>query len=135
MQAYQAQGKRKRKMTEKQSFTINISLPTMNEIIASSKKHWSKYSTPKRGYTSLVAAIARRNLKAIRRYPVDVHCRWYCKDKRIDKDNIAAGMKYILDGLVESGIIEGDGWKHIGDIRHSFDVDKRNPRVEVELKY
>jgi len=33
-----------------------------------------------------------------------------------------------------AGVITGDGWKQVGDINHSFMVDKKNPRVEVVIK-
>lgn len=65
---------------------------------------------------------------------IDLDITWYCKNKRKDKDNIAAGIKFILDGLVKAGTIENDGWKQVNNFSHSFKVDKDNPRVEVEIK-
>jgi hypothetical protein len=41
--------------------------------------------------------------------------------------------KFVLDSLVERGIIEGDGWNDILQIFHWCDIDKNNPRVEVEI--
>ena len=37
------------------------------------------------------------------------------------------------DGLVAAGVIQNDGWTNIGEIRHKFDVDKQDPRVEVRI--
>jgi len=31
------------------------------------------------------------------------------------------------------GVIENDGWRHIGDIVHRFKVDKKRPRIEVKI--
>lgn len=59
---------------------------------------------------------------------------WYCKNKRQDKDNIMAGQKFIFDGLVEAGVIENDGWAQIGDVAHLFEVDKKNPRIEIRIE-
>lgn len=59
---------------------------------------------------------------------------WYRKDRRNDPDNIQVGTKYILDSFVKNGIIENDGWKQINSITHKFEVDKDNPRVEIEIK-
>jgi Holliday junction resolvase RusA-like endonuclease len=56
---------------------------------------------------------------------------WYCKNKRKDTDNIAVGKKFILDGMVEAGVIKNDGWKEVLGFRDSFYVDKDNPRIEV----
>ena len=106
-------------------------LPTMNEIVAASKRHWGSYSSMKKTYTDLVALHAKR-LPKIKK--ADVIITWVCKNKRQDKDNITAGQKFILDGLVEAGVLENDGWNQIGDLIHHFEVDKENPRVEVELR-
>lgn len=106
-------------------------LPTMNEIVEASKRHWGNYSSMKKTYTRLVALHARR-LPKIKK--ADVIITWVCKNKRQDKDNITAGQKFILDGLVEAGVLENDGWNQIGDLIHHFEVDKEKPRVEIELR-
>ena len=113
------------------SFTIPGELPDLNQIIEAAKSHYGAYAKLKRTNTELVAWQAKQLPKMER---VNVTCRWICKDKRKDKDNIMAGTKFILDGLVMAGKLENDGWKQIGDINHEFDVDKDNPRVEVELE-
>lgn len=102
----------------------------MNEIVEASKRHWGKYSSMKKTYTSLVALYAHKLPKMDK---VDITITWICKNRRQDKDNITAGQKFILDGLVDAGVLENDGWAQIGDITHRFEVDKANPRVEIEL--
>lgn len=111
-------------------------LPDLNTIIAESKKgrgRYQPYNDIKRAYTEKVAWIAKVNIKN-KLEKIDLEINWICKDKRKDKDNIIAGTKFILDGLVVAGVIENDGWKQIGDITHKFDVDKHNPRIEVIIK-
>ncbi|ENJ9655886.1 hypothetical protein AB2T14_003586 [Clostridium botulinum] len=106
-------------------------LPDLNKIIDVSKKHYMQYSNLKKSNTDLVAFIAKGKGKFKR---IDLDIIWYCKNKRKDKDNIAAGIKFILDGLVKAKVIENDGWKEINNFTHKFEVDKRNPRIEVTLK-
>jgi len=106
-------------------------LPTMNEIVELSKQHWSKYSGMKKQYTALVE-ISANSLPNLPQ--ADYVITWYCKDKRQDKDNIMAGQKFIFDGLMAAGKIKNDGWKQVRDVLHRFEVDKKNPRVEVEIK-
>ena len=67
-------------------------------------------------------------------YPLDVTVVWYRANRRSDPDNVSAAIKFILDGLQHSNIIEGDGWKHINSICHVFEIDKNNPRVEIHLE-
>lgn len=59
---------------------------------------------------------------------------WFCPNKRKDKDNIMAGQKFIFDALQEIGFIQNDGWKQIRNVSHQFEVDKSNPRIEVEIR-
>ncbi|WP_069649655.1 RusA family crossover junction endodeoxyribonuclease [Caloranaerobacter ferrireducens] len=106
-------------------------LPDLNQIIEAAKSHYGQYSKLKKQNTNIVAWAA----KGKGRYKkIDLIITWYCKDRRKDKDNIAAGLKFILDGLVKAGVIENDGWKQINDFTHRFKVDKKNPRIEVEIK-
>lgn len=107
-------------------------LPDMNQIISASKDHWGSYSSLKKANTQLVAFCTKRDTK--RKYnKIDLEITWYCKDRRKDKDNIMAGTKFILDGLVAAGTIKNDGWANVGDINHKFKVDKENPRIEVRV--
>lgn len=108
-------------------------LPSMNEIIKASKAHYGQYSGMKNKFTNLVAMEARKQKIPVMK-SVDVQITWYCKNKRIDPDNTASGVKFLLDGLVKAGRLPDDGFKHIGGIRHLFEVDKQNERVEVVLE-
>lgn len=110
--------------------TIPGTLPNMNEIIATSKKHYIMYSKMKKKYTALVQKEAE-GLPAIQ--SADFLIQWYAKNRKIDPDNITAGQKFIMDGLVEAGVLPGDGWQQIGQINHKFHVDKDNPRIEVTI--
>lgn len=112
------------------SFEIPGELPSMNEIIAKSKQHYAVYSKMKKKFTQLVIDSAE-GLPVIE--SANFHIIWHCKDKRKDKDNIVAGQKFIFDGLVDGGILKNDGWKEVGNISHSFYIDKANPRIEVEI--
>ena len=66
--------------------------------------------------------------------PVIMHYLWVEPNTRRDKDNICFARKFIQDSLVEIGILQGDGWKHIIGFTDNFAVDKDNPRIEVEIE-
>lgn len=108
----------------------------LNEIIDLSKKgkgSYQPYAIAKKDYTEQIAWLAKSQIK--NKYKkINVEIEWICKNKRRDKDNIIAGTKFILDGLVLAGVIENDGWKQIGDINHKFDVDRDNPRIVVKIE-
>ena len=66
--------------------------------------------------------------------PVRMIYRWYEKDRRRDLDNVSSfGRKVIQDALVDTGVIKNDGWKEIAGFSDEFYVDKKNPRIEVEI--
>ena len=108
-------------------------LPGLNEVLASAKSHYGAYSSMKRKVTLSVATQARADrLKPIQGKAI-IEFHWYEPNKRRDPDNIRHGAKYILDGLVEAGVLQDDGQKYISGFTDYFRVDKSNPRVEVVI--
>jgi len=114
-------------------FEIPGRLPGFNEIIETAKSGKGKYqpyAQMKEHYTTMIGWLAKRLPKFEK---VALIITWYEPNRHRDPDNIMAGQKFILDGLVESGIIPNDNQKHIQGILHRFAVDRKNPRVEVEI--
>ncbi len=65
--------------------------------------------------------------------PVAISCCWYTPNERKDADNVAFAIKFVLDGLVEAGILKGDGRKHVRSLMYTFSVGRINPRTEVYI--
>lgn len=106
-------------------------LPSLNEMINTSKASKYKYVSIKKTALRTVVLVASK-LPILPK--ADYEITWYCPDKRKDKDNIMAGQKFIFDGLQAAGKLTNDGWGQIGKVTHDFKVDKINPRVEVEIR-
>lgn len=51
-----------------------------------------------------------------------------------DKDNIRFAAKFVLDALVEEGIIPDDGWGHVEGIADAYRLNRNEPKVVVELE-
>ena len=88
----------------------------------------------KKNATALVAASAMEQLRQI-----DGRCEylftWFEPTRRRDPDNIAFAKKFIFDGLIQAGIIKGDGWKQVAGFADRFQVDHvRGPYVEVIIR-
>lgn len=111
-------------------FEIPGRLPGFNEIIEAAKRNPHEYARMKETYTAMVAWLAK---KLPRFEKVALVITWYEPDHRRDPDNIMAGQKFILDGLVAAGTIPNDSQKYVWGIVHRFKVDRKNPRVEVEI--
>ena len=122
----------------KQTLMIPNRLPGMNDIIAwsrLSKGKWNKYSTEKKKIGKKIAylVIAQKLVKISR--PVDIIFHWHelQKGKMRDKDNICSAKKFVLDGLVESGILGGDDWKFINSFRDEFYAgDQESVIIEIQ---
>ena len=118
------------------SFGIASPIPTFNEMEAARARTWftakarqNAYNVAKQraqldvGYVALAAARAR-GLTLPLAGRLTVRCWW--KFSLFDPDNQAAGIKVILDGLVEGKILANDrratpgGMGCIGKIVHEF---------------
>lgn len=64
---------------------------------------------------------------------VEIFITWYEFDKRRDFDNIVSAKKFILDALVKSGVLAGDGQKHVHKITDEVKIDAKNPRIIIEI--
>lgn len=114
-------------------FEIPGRLPGLNEIIDAAKQgkgRYQPYALMKEKYTEMITWLAKK-LPTYERVALIIT--WHEPDRRRDPDNIMTGQKFILDGLVQAGTIPNDGQRHIQGILHRFDVDRKNPRVEVEI--
>jgi Holliday junction resolvase RusA-like endonuclease len=123
------------------TFTIQGRLPSINELI-----RWDRIvgrNGPRKYYGAKKRREAVYHVWAyIKKSPilkfagaVDVEVRWFEPNARRDYDNIASGIKFILDALVKTETIKGDSRKWIpAPVKHEFAVDKENPRIEVTIR-
>jgi Holliday junction resolvase RusA-like endonuclease len=112
--------------------TIPGELVDLNTYINAERSNRYAGAKIKQEMTDYITLLAKR-LKAEIRMPVRITYRWYCKNKRKDKSNIAFAKKFIEDGLVNAGVLKNDGWNDIEGFNDRFYIDKANPRVEVEI--
>lgn len=114
-------------------FDIPGRLPGLNEMIDAAKKGKGKYqpyAEMKDTYTNMVAWLAKK-LPTYNR--INIVITWYEPNEKRDPDNVMAGQKFVLDGLVRAGTIPNDTKKYIESITHIPELDRQNPRVEVEI--
>lgn len=122
-------GKRK---PESMRIRIDHKFTTLNEYIDAERSHRIIAAKIKKEETQ-IAWAAFYNCPPVTKYPIRIICHWYYADMRTDPDNISAGIKFILDGMVKAGVINGDGWKQIGGgIGHEFYLAD-SVYVEVEI--
>lgn len=118
---------------KKQMLIINGRLPGRNESEKAARTSWATGANLKKKNTERVywECMAQR-LEPINGM-AHITVTFFEKDYRRDTDNILGGLKYILDGLVNAGIIVDDGRKYVDLSVNPVMVDKKNPRIEIEI--
>ncbi|MDU2821477.1 MAG: RusA family crossover junction endodeoxyribonuclease [Eggerthella lenta] len=123
----------------RQEFEVPGRLDGMNEYTAACRSHAQMGGRVKRRNQEAVCrAIKAAGLKPMRT-PVNVRITWYEKPKRPgsrmrDRDNIQFAVKFVLDALVEMGVIPDDGFDDVGDVKHECYRASENPRIIIELE-
>lgn len=107
----------------------------MNEYIEAERSSRYAASAMKKQVQHTIALVCRaQHPRAHFTKPVIMHYKWIEKDRRRDCDNIAFGKKFIQDAFVKAGIIIDDSRKYVAGFTDTFEVDRKNPRIEIELE-
>lgn len=131
-------------MDKQQRFFIPERLPGMNEMIDARLRFFtikkgrqhiriSKYDNLKKKTERVITECIKGALLKPMNYVNVLFC-WVEPKRNRDKDNIAAGKKFIFDALMTTGIIKGDGWRHVSGFSDDFVVNKDKPGVWVTLE-
>lgn len=102
----------------------------------------NKYIDAERGNRYSAAKLKKQNMddamkqlvgnkKAV--IPCKIKFLWITKDERVDADNVCFAKKFLLDSLVKKGVLKNDSRKYVKGFIDDFDVDKNDPRVEIEF--
>lgn len=110
-------------------------LPGLNEYIEAERQHRQKAASMKKQYEHAIILLIKTQLRGTSfTGPVRMAYTWYEKDRRRDKDNVSSmGRKIIQDAMVKAGALRNDGWGEIDSFEDCFAVDKKNPRIEVQI--
>ena len=109
---------------------IIIDLPIIsgNKLLRS---HWAKRAKIQNDYECELDWVARGHIKL--RLPIRKKVIITSYRKRLlDKDNLYAGTKPLVDALKKAGLIWDDSEKWL-DLEDRQVVDGKNPRTEVEI--
>jgi Holliday junction resolvase RusA-like endonuclease len=114
---------------------IKGKLPGLNEFIAAINKNRYVGNLLKAKIESNIIECIKNQLGNLEiDAQVEISYFWIEPNMKRDKDNICSAKKFVNDALVNSGVLKNDGWKNIDGFKDFFEVDKKNPRVEVEIR-
>lgn len=118
----------------RQEFEVPGRLAGCNDYVRMCRANARAGAKVKRENQDIALWCIRQAGLAPMRGPVDVRFTWIEPDMRRDKDNIRFAAKFVLDALVEAGVLENDNWACVGSLSDDYLVNKANPRVVVELE-
>ena len=98
--------------------------PSLNDVIAKTRANRYSGARQKKKLTTKVAKYTM-GLPPLENGPYLWCFEWHEQNRRRDPDNIASAVKFIFDGLKQSGVIANDGWAVVGVIEHRFVVDAK----------
>jgi Holliday junction resolvase RusA-like endonuclease len=104
---------------DRRYISIDGRLPGLNEIIGANRGHWASGASLKKEADAKVAHSIHLHAPAPISGAVKIKVIWHDNSRR-DPDNIMAGIKFILDALVENGILKNDSKKYVKGIYHDI---------------
>lgn len=116
-------------------FTIYGTMKNLNDYIAAMNLSRYAGNSMKKQEQGRVISALPSHYPAFDR-PVKIRLEYFEQARRRDPDNIMTSKKWILDGLVEAGVLLGDGWRDLSmpvPFFERFYIDKENPRIEVTI--
>ena len=115
-------------------FVIDGRLDGLNDYTRACRKNrYAGADMKKKNQQMVNLYVLRAKLKKITNYPCKLQINFYEGDLKRDVDNIGFGTKFILDSLVEMGVLENDSRKYVTGVHYDVFLDRNNPRVEVEI--
>jgi hypothetical protein len=97
-----------------------IWIPTLNEYIDAERVNKYKAANMKKVLTQKIKFWTMSQSRIKLHGLHDVVLIWTRKDRRHDADNVYAGIKFLLDGIVAAGTLPGDDRKHVRHISHEI---------------
>ena len=118
----------------KYTFIINKRLMGLNEYTRANRDNKYAGNRAKQDEQTYIIWEIKKQLGNIKiTKPVVGHFTWIEENKRRDLDNICFAKKFILDALVEAGVLEDDNRKLVTNFTDSFGYAKES-KVIVELE-
>lgn len=120
-------------------FTIHAKLPSLNDVISRDRANRFAGATYKKDTEKVISRYIQLAMKTGELKPVSKPCTvridWYEKTRRRDVDNVQSAQKFILDALVNNGVLPDDSRKYVTQIYHTVhDSDENKVSVTLETE-
>lgn len=116
------------------TFTIPGRLPGLNDYVRACRGNKYHAAVMKRECEEMVGWAIRADKPQAVHGPVFVAFRWVEPNRRRDLDNVRFAAKFVLDAMVDCGVIDADNCSTVLALTDSFAYDPANPRIEVTVE-
>ena len=119
------------------TFTIKAKLPSLNDVTAKNRTNKYVGAKFKKDIEEVIGwaikqALTMRTLHPVKN-PCVIYMEWHEATKRRDVDNIQSSQKFVLDAMVENGILQNDSRRYVRQVYHEI-IDDRDDFVVVKIK-
>jgi hypothetical protein len=115
---------------------INIPLITLNEYISAERANKGYAAQIKKKLTGQIAFLCKAQKFTLpEKTKFDVNFEWFTPNERTDHDNISFAKKFVLDGIVESGALQKDSPKFVGNFTDKFYIDKSRDYISCTAEF
>lgn len=117
-------------------FTIEMQLPGLNKVIGANRSNTYMGAKLKKDVQKDISQFIRMAMLSGDLHPQEKRCTisitWHERTRKRDVDNIQSAQKFILDAMVEMGILKDDSQKYVAQIYHHIVTDDHD-YVEVYI--
>lgn len=126
-------------MADELRFFVPVRFPSLNELIGAANHNRFDGGRMKKEYTGIAESCARRAALeegwTAPEGPVTIEITWVEQSRRRDQDNVTAGQKYLLDGIVAAGVLLDDSQRYVPQpSTNKITFDKDNQGVWVTIR-
>lgn len=115
---------------------IRITLPLPAAILSpNARAHWGAKAKAVRFHREVArhaSTFANGDGLMLAECRIDITA-FHKTARRRDRDNLISACKAYFDGFADAGLVKNDSGITLGPVR--FEVDKQNPRLEMEITW
>lgn len=119
------------------TFVIKAKLPSLNQVVEKNRANKYAGAKFKKDIEEVIGwaikqALTMKKLKPVQR-PCVIHIDWHEATKRRDVDNIQSSQKFVLDAMVQNGILINDSRRYVKQVKHEI-IDDSIDFVVVKIE-
>ena len=119
------------------TFTVKAQLPSLNTVISKNRANRYMGAKFKKDIEEVIGwaikqALTKGELKPIQ-FPCVIYIEWHEATKRRDVDNVQSSQKFVLDAMVQNGVLPDDNRRWVKQVHHQV-IDDKSDFVVIKIE-